>query len=76
MSNIEYIFTPWEWYCEYNQDQIKLMRENIFKNLVKEWKEKNIDISNRNKSCCTSNISLCKGVQNDDEEWEYILWLA
>ena len=26
------IFTAWEWYCQYNQEQIILMRKYIFNN--------------------------------------------
>ena len=56
------IFTPWEWYCEYNQDQIKSMRDNIFNNLNKEKKINDRKNDNQDKP--------------DEEEWDYILWLA
>lgn len=86
MKNIESFFIQWEWYCEYSQDQIKLMREKIFKNLNSEDKEKNIDkiparLPDRQAAKLSPRSSTGQADEMTDggyneEEWDYILGLA
>lgn len=70
MNNIENMLTPSEWYCEYKQDQIKLMREKIFNNLKSENKE------NNDKVQASKIIAEMKDDIDDQEEEDYILGLA
>ena len=33
MNSNEDIFTPWEWYCSYSEEQIDILRKMTFSNL-------------------------------------------
>ena len=63
-------FTPWEWYSQYSEDQIKLLRRINYNNNKMTKIEKTIakDVEKI--------ISIEKSKKDPEEEDEYILWLA
>ena len=66
------IFIPGEWYCEYNQDQIKFMRERIFDNLSNKPRinEKKTEI------CKIFILDIPNQIEKTEDEEDYILGLA
>lgn len=58
------IFTPWEWFSQYNEEQIELLRKMVQ--------------INKEKSIIKTAKELSENLTKDEpeEDGEYILWLA